>query len=108
MSFSGFQDVSATWSTRFGAFNQRKDLHDTLMGTKEFLEAPPRFGKKASAADRKEHWRLTKGREAALVESEKRKNQIWCYLAITLNSSSLMLIRHKCVDEKGLCDGQGA
>ena len=59
MSFSGLQNDLATWSTRFAAFAKTEKLHDTLVGTEEFPEAPRRLGENASAEDRQEHWRLT-------------------------------------------------
>ena len=47
-------------------------------------------------------------RNLVVKEDESRKNQIWCYLAMTLDASSLMLIRHDCMNRKGLGDGQKA
>ena len=44
----------------------------------------------------------------AFDDIEKRKNTLWCYLAMFLDSTSLMLIRHDCVDRKGLGDGHKA
>ena len=44
----------------------------------------------------------------ALVDIEKRKKTLCCYLAMILDSNSLMLIRHGCVDHKGLGEGQKA
>ena len=49
---------------------------------------------------------LTTQLKQATENNEKYKNTIWCYLALVLNSTGLMLIRHDCVDHKRLSDGQ--
>ena len=46
------------------------------------------------------------GRE--LDDIEKHKNNLWCYLATVLDSTSLILIRPDCVDNKGFDDGRKA
>ena len=68
----------------------------------------PALGDNVSAEDRQEHRELTQEKEAALAENKKRNNHIWCYLAGKLDSCSLMLISHDCVNEKSLGDGQKA
>ena len=66
------------------------------------------MGDNVSADDRPEHRRMTHEKEATQAETENRNNQIWCYLAGKLDSCSLMLINHDCVNEKNLGDGQKA
>ena len=44
----------------------------------------------------------------ALDNIEKRKNTLWCYVAMVLDTTSLMLIRHDCVDNKGFGDDHKA
>ena len=44
----------------------------------------------------------------ALEDIEKWESTLWCYLAMVLDSMSLILIRHDCVDQKGLGDGHRA
>ena len=50
----------------------------------------------------------TQARATTVQEDESRKNQISCYLAVTLDASSFMLIWHDCVNNRGLVDGQKA
>ena len=44
----------------------------------------------------------------AVIDIQKRDNTLWCYLAVVLDSTSLMLIRHDCMDNKALGDGRKA
>ena len=56
------------------------------------------------------NWRATRCSEyrRALNNIEKRKNTLLSYLAMVLDTTSLMLIRHDCLDNKGLGDGHKA
>ena len=44
----------------------------------------------------------------AVTDIQKRRNTLWCNLAMVLDSTSLMLVRHDCGDNKGLGDGRKA
>ena len=106
MTFSGLAEVYPTWSTRFSAFAQTKGLFKTLRDTVELRERPALLREDANAAQTREHEAETQARTTAVQEDENRKNQIWCYLAMTLDAGSLMLIWHDCVNSKGLL-GEG-
>ena len=108
MTFSGLAEDYPTWSTRFSAFAQTKGLFETLTDTVELPDRPAPLREDANDAQTREHEAQTQARATAVQEDESRKNQIWCYLAMTLDASSLMLIRHDCVNSKGLGDGQKA
>ena len=41
-------------------------------------------------------------------EKVNRNNTVWCYLALTLDSTTLMTIRHDCVNADGMGDGEAA
>ena len=45
-------------------------------------------------------------KEVAVIK-EKRKN-VWCHLALTLDATTLMLMRHDCVGGDGIGDGAEA
>ena len=104
MSFSGLAEDYPTWSTRFSAFAQTKGFFETLTDTVTCRPAPLR--EDANDEQTREHEAQTQARATAVQEDESRKNQIWCYLAMTLDASSLMLIQQDCVNSKGLGDGQ--
>ena len=58
--------------------------------------------------DRAPHDAAEAAYRKALDDIEKPKIALWCYLAMVLDSTSLMFIRHDCVDNKGLGDGRKA
>ena len=105
--FSGLAEDYSTWSTRFSAFEQTKGLFETLTDTVELTDRPATLREGANDAQTREQEAQTPARATA-VQDEIRKNRIWCYLAMTIDASSLMLIRHYCVNRKGLADGQKA
>ena len=108
MTFGGLAEDYPIWSTRFSAFAQTKGLFETLTDTVELPDRPAPLREDANNEQTREHEAQTQARATAVQEDESRKNQIWCYLAMTLDASSLMLIRHDCVNSKGLGDGQKA
>ena len=106
--FSGLTEDYPIWSTRFLAFSQTKGLFDTLTGNERPPTPPTRLGNDPTDEARAAHDAAEAAHRRALDDIEKRKNTLWCYLAMVLDSTSLMLIRHDCVDHKGLGDGHKA
>ena len=106
--FSGLSDEYPVWSRRFQAFSQNKSLFETLTGD----DVPPnpsgRLPNEASDEQRAAHDAVTEAYMTAVIDIQKRNNTLWCNLAIVLDSTSLMLFRHDCVDNKGLGDGRKA
>ena len=41
----------------------------------------------------------------AVKDMGKRNNEVWCYLAMMLDNTSLMLLRHVCLDNGDMGDG---
>ena len=60
----------------------------------------------ASDEERAAHDAATEAYMKAVADIQKRHNTIWSYLAMVLDSPSLMLIRHNCVDRKGLVEDE--
>ena len=108
MCFSGLAQDYASWSTRFTAFLQTKSLFDTLMGTETVPQRPERLGENPNDEDRNRHARETQAYTDKLNDIEQRNNTVWCYLAMALDSTSLMLLRHDCVNLRGKGDGHKA
>ena len=69
---------------------------------------PRRLPDGASDEQRAAHGAATEAYMKAVIDIQKRNNTLWCYLAMVLDSTSLMLIRHDCVDNKGLGDARKA
>ena len=67
-----------------------------------------RLGDNPTNKERAAHDAAGAAYRRALDDIEKRQNTFWCYLLMALDSTSLMLIRHDCVDHKGLADGHRA
>ena len=95
-----------TWSTRFSAFAETKGLIATTTDTVELPDRPVPLRKDANDEQTQEHEVENQARATAVQEDESRKHQISCYLAMTQDTSSLTLIRHDCVNSKGLGDVQ--
>ena len=108
LSFSGGSDEYPVWSTRFQAFSQTKGFFETLTGDDVLPNPPGRLPDGASDEQRDAHNEATETYMKAVIDIQKRNNTLWCYLAMVLNSTSWMLTRHYCVDNKGLGDGSKA
>ena len=78
MTFSGLVEDYPTWSTRFSAFAQIKDLLETVTDTDELPDRPAPLREDANDAETREHEAQTQARATAVQEDESRKNQIWC------------------------------
>ena len=62
----------------------------------------------ASDEERAAHDAATGAHMKAVIDIQKRIITLWCYLVVVLDSTSLMLTRHDCVDSKGLGDRRKA
>ena len=94
------------WSTRFVAMMQPKGLYRSLLGTEKRPNEPAPLANWASNDERKNHKVLKDAyeKEAADIKEE----QVWCHLALTLDATTLMLMRHDCVGDDGIGDGAKA
>ena len=106
--FSGLSDGYPIWSTRFQAFFQTKGRFETLTGDDVPPNPPLPLPDGASDEQRVAHDAATEAYMKAVIDIQKRHNTLWCYLAMVLDSTSLMLIRHDRVDHNGLGDGRKA
>ena len=106
--FSCLSDEYPFWSSRFQAFTQTKGLFETLTGDNVPLNPPGRLLEGASDEQRPARDAATEAYMKAVIDIQKRNNTRWCFLAMELDSKSLMLIRHDCVDKKCLGDRRKA
>ena len=105
---SGLSKEHPVWSTRFQAFAQNKGLFDMITGDDLPPNPPGRLGNDPSNEERAAHDAAEAAYRRALDDIEKRENTFWCCLAMVLDSLSLILIGHECVDNKGLGDERKA
>ena len=87
------------------AFAQTKGFFDTLTGDDCPPNPPGRVGNHLTDEERGADDSPEAAYRKTLDDIEKRKSTLRCYLAMVLDSNSLMLIRQECVDQKGLGDG---
>ena len=106
--FSGFPDYYRICSTKWQNFGQNKGIFENFSG-----DHPPRnplgwLDDQPTDEERVAHDAVEAAHRRAINDIERPKNSLWCHLAKLFYSTSLMLIRHDCVDNKGLCDGHRA
>ena len=102
--FSGKGEEYPIWATRFVAYLQTKGLYKIVIGKEtEPAEIQP-LEEIATEEARMEHEKKVEKFGKELEEFKERNNQVWCLIALTLDSSSLMFIRHDCIDKDGIGD----
>ena len=89
------------WSTRFVALMQTKGLYKSLLGSKEQPNEPAPLGNGASN-DVKNHKMLKDAYEKEVADIREKRNIVWCHLALTLDATTLILIRHDWVGDDGI------
>ena len=93
---------------QFTAFMQTKGLYKSLLG-KEVL--PPKIAPLAEDAtnEQRNAWQTIVDQRAQKVsELNERNNSVWCHIALALDKTSLMYIRHDCMHPDGTGDGAKA
>ena len=90
------------------AMRQTKGLYKSLLGTEEQPNgsAPLTIG--ASSDEKKNHKVLKDAYEKEIADIKENRSKVWCHLALTLDATTLMLMRHDCVADDGIGDGAKA
>ena len=96
------------WSTRFVATRQWKGLYKSLLGTEEHSNEPAPLANGASNDEKKNHKVLNDAYEKEVADIKEKRNNVWCQLALTLDATILMLMRHHCEGDDGIGDGAKA
>ena len=92
------------WSTRFVAMMQTKGLYKSLLGTEEQPNEPAPLANGATNGEKKNHKVLKDACEKEVADIKEKRNNVWCHLALTLDATTLMLMRHDCVGDDGIGD----
>ena len=87
---------------------QTKGLYKSLLGTEEQLNEPAPLANGASNDEKKNHKVLKDAYEKEVEGIKEKRNNVWCHLALTLDATTLMLLRHDCVGDDGIRDGAQA
>ena len=90
------------------SFFSNKRLHDALTGNDMPSNPPGRLDIDLTNEEQAAHDTAEAAYRTTLDDIEERKNILLSYLAVVLDSSILMLIRHYSVDNEGLRDGRKA
>ena len=91
-------------STRIVALMQTKGLYESLIGTEEQTNEPATQADGASNDEKKNHKVLKDAYEKEFADIKEKRNNVWCHLALTLDATTLMPMRHDCVGDDGIGD----
>ena len=83
---------------------QTKGRYKPLLGTEEQPNGPAPLANGASNDEKKNHKVLKDAYEKEVADIKEKRNNMWCHLALTLDATTLILMRHDCVGDNGLGD----
>ena len=84
---------------------QKKGLYKSLLGVEEQPNEPAQLANGASNDQNRNHKVLTVSYEKEVADIKEKGNKVWCHLALTLDATTLMLMRQVCVSNNGIGDG---
>ena len=87
---------------------QTKGFYKSLLGTEEQPNEPAPQANGASNDEKKNHKVLKDAYEKEVVDIKEKRNNLWCHLAVILDATTVMLMRHDCVGDDGIEDGAKA
>ena len=108
LTYTGKAQDFPIWSTRFVAMMQTKGLYKSLLGTEEQPNEPAPLANGATNDEKKNHKVLKDAYEKEVADIKEKRINVWCHLALTLDATTLMLMRHDCVGDDGIGDGAKA
>ena len=108
LTYTGMAQDFPIWSTRFVAMMQTKGLYKSLLGTEEQPTEPAPLTNGASNDEKTNHKVLKDAYEKEVTDIKEKRNNVWCHLALTLDATTLMLMRPNCVGDVGIGDGAKA
>ena len=73
-------------------------------GTEEQPTEPAPLANGASNDEKKNHTVLKDAYEKEVADIKEKRNNVWCHLALTLDATTLMLMRLDCVGDDGIGD----
>ena len=73
---------------------QTEGLYNSLLGRMEQLNEPIPLANGAKNNEKKNHMGLKDAYANEVAEFKERRNNVWCHLALTLDATTLMLMRH--------------
>ena len=95
-------------STRLVAMMKAKGLYKSLIGSEEQPNEPAPLANGVSNDDRKSQKVLKDEYEKEIADINEKRNNVWCHLALTLDATTHILMRHDCVADDVIGDGAKA
>ena len=86
------------------AMMQTKGVYKSLLGTEEQPNEPAPLANGARNDEKKNHKVLRDAYEKEVAEIKEKRNNMLCHLALTLDATTFMLMRHDCVGDDGIGD----
>ena len=108
LTYTGKAQDFPIWSTRFVEMMQTKELYKSLLGTEEQPNEPAPLAKGASNDEKKNHKVLKDAYEKEVADIKEKRINVWCHLALILDATTLMPMRHDCVGDYSIGDGAKA
>ena len=103
LTYTGKAQDFPIWSTRFVAtMMQTKGLYKSLLGTEEQPNEPVLLANGASNDEKKNHKAQKDAYEKEVADIKENWDNLWCHLALTLDATTLMLMRRDCVRDDGI------
>ena len=84
---------------------QTTGLYKSLHGAEEQANEPAPLANGANNDEKKNHKVLKDEYEKEVADIKEKRNNVWCHLALTLDATTLMLMRHDYVGDDGFGDG---
>ena len=84
------------------AIMQTKGLYKSLLGTEEQPNEPAPIANGASSDEKKNQKVLKDAYEKEVADIKEKRKNVWCHLALILDATTLMLMRHDCVGDDGI------
>ena len=104
LTYTGKAQDFPIWSTRFVAMMQTKGLYKSLLWTEEQPNEPAPLANGASNDEKKNQKVLKDAYDKEVADIKEKQNNLWCHLALTLDATTLTLMRHDCVGDDGIGD----
>ena len=93
LTYTGNAKDITIWTARFAIMMQMKGLYKSLLGIEEQPNEPKPVTNGTSNVEKKNHKVLKDAYEKEVTHTKGKRNNMWCHLAMTLDSTTLMLIQ---------------
>ena len=90
------------------AMMQTKGLYKSQLGTKDQTNEHAPLATGVGNDEKNNHLVLKDAYEKEATDIQEKRNNVSCHLALTLDATTVMLMRHDCVGDGGIGEGAKA